>query len=366
MLKRLRLVVVLFAAALGFAQVPVVGNPVDRGPSLPTTCYVGQGMFFKTSAVDGLGAVGIYSCNATNTWTGPFGSSAGSDATTVNGQTCTLGSTCAVESATSGQIAISGGSGAALTGAADLTYATHTFSAISTTIFDLSPATGTTAFKVPSTTTNTASAAGGIDYDTTNSNYHAYSGADSLIGIVPTASVPTTGHVIDALVASSKFLLHDSGAVSADLITYHIPATGIARTTSSSQAIAGSEISGDCTTSGSNAITCKPTVPAAGSSGTFSGSAYIFVCSTTCTITVPVPAAGLQYCAMNGDNVSTVITLSAIGSSARYENQARTAYGTAGTGTLVSAGAVKDSVCILGLDSTHYLFASGNGTWTAN
>jgi len=108
------------------------------------------------------------------------------------------------------------------------------------------------------------------------------------------------------------------------------------------------------------------TLPAAGSSGTFSGPSYIFVCSTTCTITVPVPAAGLQYCAMNGDNVSTVITLSAIGSSARYENQARTAYGTAGTGTLVSGGAVKDSVCILGLDSTHYLFASGNGTWTAN
>ena len=140
--------------------------------------------------------------------------------------------------------------------------------------------------------------------------------------------------------------------------------TGLMRGNAS--AMTAAEISGDCTTSGSNAITCKPTLPAAGSSGTFSGSSYIFVCSTTCTITVPVPAAGLQYCAMNGDNVSTVITLSAIGSSARYENQARTAYGTAGTGTLVSGGAVKDSVCILGLDSTHYLFASGNGTWTAN
>jgi hypothetical protein len=69
---------------------------------------------------------------------------------------------------------------------------------------------------------------------------------------------------------------------------------------------------------------------------------------------------------MNDDNIATVITLSAIGSSARYENQARTAYGTAGTGTLVSGGAVKDFVCLYGLDSTHYLFASGSGTWTAN
>jgi hypothetical protein len=104
-------------------------------------------------------------------------------------------------------------------------------------------------------------------------------------------------------------------------------------------------------------------------SHTFIGLADVFVCSTTCTITVPVPLGPpnlQQYCVMNGDNVATVITLSAIGSSARYENQARTAYGTAGTGTLVSAGAVKDFVCILGLDSTHYLFASGGGTWTAN
>ncbi len=96
------------------------------------------------------------------------------------------------------------------------------------------------------------------------------------------------------------------------------------------------------------------------------GKADIFVCTTTCTITVPVPAAGLQYCVMNDDNVATVITMSAIGSSGQYENQARTAYGTATTGTLVSGGAVKDFVCLLGRDSTHYLFASGGGIWTAN
>ena len=103
-------------------------------------------------------------------------------ATTVNGQTCTLGSTCAIESATSGQVAISGGSGAALTGASDLTYSTHTFSGISTTIFDLHAATGTAAFKVPSNSSNTATAAGVIDFDTTGTHYHVYdSGADDII-----------------------------------------------------------------------------------------------------------------------------------------------------------------------------------------
>ena len=162
--------------------------------------------------------------------------------TAVNGQTCTLGSTCAVESATSGQVAISGGAGFALTGAADLTYSTHTFATVSTGIFDFSAATGTAAFKVPSTTTNTASAAGVIDYDSTNSNYHAYSGADSLIGVVPTASVPTTGHVIDALVSASKFLLHDSGITTANVVNASSPGVGIAHFAGSTQTVTSSTI----------------------------------------------------------------------------------------------------------------------------
>lgn len=103
-----------------------------------------------------------------------------------------------------------------------------------------------------------------------------------------------------------------------------------------------------------------------GASHTLINNSDIFVCTTTCTITVPVPIAGVQYCVMNTDNVATVITMSAIGSSARYENTARTAYGTAGTGTFVSAGAVGDFACLVGLDSTHYLTASSKGTWTAN
>ena len=107
-------------------------------------------------------------------------------------------------------------------------------------------------------------------------------------------------------------------------------------------------------------------LPTPGATCTFTAPATICVATTTATITVPVPAAGQQFCVMNDDNVSTVITLSAIGSSARYENTARTAYGTAGTGTLVSGGAVGDMVCIVGRDSTHYLTVSHTGTWTAN
>jgi hypothetical protein len=103
-----------------------------------------------------------------------------------------------------------------------------------------------------------------------------------------------------------------------------------------------------------------------GTSVTLAAPAGFYVCTSTCTVTLPVPAAGYQFCIFNGNNVSTVITLAALGSSARYENTARTAYGTAGTGTLVSGGATADKVCLLGLDSTHYLTVGYQGTWTAN
>lgn len=103
-----------------------------------------------------------------------------------------------------------------------------------------------------------------------------------------------------------------------------------------------------------------------GTSVTLAGNNQYFGCTSTCTVTVPVPAAGVTYCVFNDDNVSTVITMSAIGSSARYENTARTAYGTAGTGTAVSGGAVGDKLCIVGRDSTHYFTLTSQGTWTMN
>ena len=114
-----------------------------------------------------------------------------------------------------------------------------------------------------------------------------------------------------------------------------------------------------------NAQAAIPTT-AIGTSVTFSAPSGMEVCSSTCTITVPVPAAGYQFCAWNGNNVATVITFAAIGSSAFYQNTARTAYGTAGTGTLTSGGATGDLMCIVGVDSTHYQSVSFSGTWTAS
>lgn len=109
-----------------------------------------------------------------------------------------------------------------------------------------------------------------------------------------------------------------------------------------------------------------PLATGSSTGNTFTTANGYFVCTSTCTVTPPVPVAGQQFCVYNDNNVSTVITLGAIGSSARYENTARTAYGTAGTGTFTSGGAVGDKVCIVGLDSTHFSTLSFTGTWTAS
>ena len=69
------------------------------------------------------------------------------------------------------------------------------------------------------------------------------------------ASAPTNGHVIDCVTSSTTCTLTDAGFLAADVLLYHTPATGIARTTSSSQSVVSTELSGDATTSGSNAVT---------------------------------------------------------------------------------------------------------------
>jgi hypothetical protein len=126
--------------------------------------------------------------------------------------------------------------------------------------------------------------------------------------------------------------------------------------------------SGTCTitSTGTCTLSSLATKLTTGTSVTLTAPRGYFVCTTTCTVTPPVPAAGYEFCVMNDDNVSTVITMAALGSSALYENTARTGYGTAGTGTFVSGGAVGDKICLLGRDATHYLSVSYVGTWIAN
>ncbi len=144
----------------------------------------------------------------------------------------------------------------------------------------------------------------------------------------------------------------------------------VRHTVQTSSCSGSTPVVGNINADGSVTCSAGPTLPFAtpGSSHTFSGPYDFFECTTTCTLTMPVPSAGVQYCARNANNVSTVITFAAIGSSARYENPAFTSYGTAGTGTFVSSGAVTNRVCFIGKDSTHFDIVSLEDPthWTAN
>jgi hypothetical protein len=131
------------------------------------------------------------------------------------------------------------------------------------------------------------------------------------------------------------------------------------------------QLTGDCTAgpgSGSQATTCpaKVTPLTTGTSVSLSAPRGYFVCTGTCTITLPVPAAGDEFCVRNDNNIATVITFNNPGSSVQFEKTTYASYGTATSGTAVSGGAVGDKLCIVGLDATHYLVGSYLGTWTMN
>lgn len=168
----------------------------------------------------------------------------------------------------------------------------------------------------------------------------------------------TTSHGVDCYDGTNHWVQIEPVTLASHNFATAVSASGILSGTQP----AFTDISGTAT----NAQIPTVNTPTPGATCSTSGNSTTCICTTTCTVTVQVPAAGVQICAFNDDNVSTVITLSAIGSSARYENTARTAYGTAGTGTFISGGAVADGVCLYGRDTTHYLTPYSHGTWTAN
>ena len=116
----------------------------------------------------------------------------------------------------------------------------------------------------------------------------------------------------------------------------------------------------------SGVISVKPAPLNAGSStgNTLTGPSEYFVCTSTCTVTPPVPVAGYEFCIENDVGVSTVITMGGQ-TNIYYGKTDQSAYGSSG-GTLTSGGALADKVCIVGRDATHYTVNSFSGTWTAS
>jgi len=89
------------------------------------------------------------------------------------------------------------------------TFASSTITAAAAGILDLHAATGTAALLVPTAAGETATAAGAIDFDTTNKNFHGFvNGADSIFANF--ASAPTTNVIPKASISSGNTLLTNS------------------------------------------------------------------------------------------------------------------------------------------------------------
>lgn len=105
-----------------------------------------------------------------------------------------------------------------------------------------------------------------------------------------------------------------------------------------------------------------PTPWVSGTGATLVAPREYYECTTTCTITLPTPASGYEFCVRNANNVATVITFAGI-ASVQFEVQAQTSYKTANT-SIVAGGAVTDKACWVGNGTTKYDIGSMVGTWS--
>ena len=214
--------------------------------------------------------------------------------------------------------------------------------------------------QTPVITGDTAIAAGGTTSTTAKINGTAFSG--------------TNGHLVSFGAAN---IPADSGVVAANVLAVSAPAAHAVLLGAGTQAPG---------TAGPNAATTYPLFSAGssadpafraiaaadlpaiplvvGTGGALTGPNELYVCTTTCTATPPVPVTGYEFCARNDAGVSTVITLGGV-TNVYYEKTDFTGYGTVSL-TATSGGAIGDKICIVGRDSTHYLVYSYQGTWTMN
>jgi hypothetical protein len=189
-------------------------------------------------------------------------------------------------------------------------------------------------------------------------------------------SLPTaTSTVLGGVKPDGTTLTNSSGAMS---VTYGTT-SGTAAQGNDSRITGAVQSGGALGTPSSGTGTNITGIPAANilptanvfGSGTItvpSGNFVIVGCTSTCSVPVPVPVAGYEICVKNDAGITTVITLSALGSSAMYPKADDSGYGTAGTGTMVSTAAAGNKVCLIGRDATHFELGAVNASanWTVN
>lgn len=339
--------------------------PMQTGSAAPTQNCTAGDTYFRTSGVTA--GQNLYLCTATNTWTQLTGTGSGLPDPGSNGIVARTGAgTTAARTITAGTgVTVTNGDGASAnpTVAADTAVLMTKAAAQSGAVWYGTTGGTSTAYTLALTPTLT----GYVDGMLVRAKLHTANGTAPTINVDTVGGKPIyvrNGPTVPVVVQSGQltttvydFVYTTASDVNGGAGAWLVDTSWIF---ASSSAIAVSCNGGLCLGS------LNPVSTTSGTSATLAGPSAFYVCTSTCTVTLPVPVAGYQFCVLNGNNVSTVITLAALGSSAMYENTARTAYGTAGTGTLVSGGAAADKVCLLGLDSTHYLTVGYQGTWTAN
>ena len=304
-------------------------------------------------------------------------------ATTVNGQTCTLGSTCTIPFQTNG----SGN-----TSQAGINLKPSTVNAVGLTLTPTNPGTNQETFEITgaSYTGNSATA-------TKSTNL-----ASGAVGSVPYQSAAnTTAFVSSPTINSHTFVLSWQPLGSAiaptavDASTLTVSAAATATALAATPAQCGTNVpSTGIQANGTANCTATPNIGAAtGTSlvltGTLDGKApvtlfttstvtmgsaystgYYFnvnsIQSTAVTATLPVAVAGEQYCITNdiasGTSETGAITVQTSGSG-QYIHAAPQL--TSSGGYAISNGAAGDSGCFVGINANDWvLFGQGTTTWT--
>lgn len=182
-----------------------------------------------------------------------------------------------------------------------------------------------------------------------------------------TLTAPATGATF-TLVDNKTFTVNNTITLAGtDAQTYTFPTASatIART-DSAQTFTGAQTFS--TPIAAASIGVIATVVNSGTITIPSGNSIVVICTSTCSVPVPVPVLGYEICVKNIAGGTTVITMSALGSSAMYPKSDDSGYGTAGTGTMVSSSAAGNKICLIGKDSTHYELGAVNASanWTVN
>ena len=271
------------------------------------------------------------------------GKASSTAATTVNGQTCTLGSTCTVTaSLPSDPSGCPGGQ----------------------YVSDIA-ANGTLSCGTP--------AGSGVISDTAaaGDTTHTWS-ADKLLTVMPAYTPPGTNIPICRTGATTLGGCTNVTDIAIPIASTTTPSMDGSATYGSATTWARSDHVHPSDTTKQNTITTNNAIPAtlteSGTGTTLTGPREYYYCTGTCTITLPNgPAAGTAYefCAINVPGVSTAITFSAA-TNRYYGKPDGSAYGTVTSGTLSCTAAAGNKLCVTSLDATHYVTTSYAGTCTAN